>query len=120
MSRILLVDDDHSFVETMGGLFAQHGVRIEVAFSCDEALALLSKEAIDIMITDIVLPGKDGLVLISTVRKLYPAIRIIAISGGGRIDKTTYLRLAKDLRADAVLEKPFGWDDLKHLLDSFS
>ncbi len=120
MHKILLVDDDRVFLETMRELFTQYQCPIETAVDCDQAINILSKGIINVLITDILIPGQDGLALISKVRILYPQVKIVAISGGGKIDKKTYLRLAKELRADAVLEKPFVWDELKAILDGLN
>jgi DNA-binding NarL/FixJ family response regulator len=59
-----------------------------------------------------VMEGKEGIETIQEFRKRYPAVRIVAMSGGGRGDSGTYLRLAKHLGAAVTLSKPFSLDDL--------
>ncbi|MDD2331501.1 MAG: response regulator [Candidatus Cloacimonetes bacterium] len=116
--RILLVDDDLQLLETMSELLTQRGYDVHTSSDCLEAIDYLQKEGTDILVTDIVMPRYDGLELIITVREQFPKLRIIAISGGGKIDKKTYLMMAKGLRADAVLEKPFLCSDLDALIKS--
>ncbi len=118
MMRILLVDDDAQFVETMSELLRLKGYEVQTALDCLVAIDILQAEKIDLLITDIVMPHYDGLELIITVREQLPEIKIIAISGGGKIDKKTYLMMAKGLRADAVLEKPFLCSELDDLIKS--
>jgi len=118
MKHILLVDDDAQFLETMAELLAQRDYRVTSTTDCLEAVDILQKDPVDVLITDIVMPRYDGLELIITVREQYPELKIIAISGGGKIDKKTYLMMAKGLRADAVLEKPFLCSELDDLIKS--
>jgi len=116
--RILLVDDDHQFLETMSELLRLRQYDVESASDCLLAIELLRSRKIDLLVTDIVMPNYDGLELIITVREQFPKVKIIAISGGGKIDKKTYLMMAKGLRADAVLEKPFLCSELDDLIKS--
>ena len=116
MKRILLVDDDQQFVETMSELLRLKGYVVFTSFDCVSAIELLDANEVDVLITDIVMPQYDGLELIITVREQFPKVKIIAISGGGKIDKKTYLLMATGLRADAVLEKPFLCSELDDLI----
>lgn len=118
IKSLLLVDDDEQFLETMSELLCLKGYEVHTATDCLVAIDVLQDKGIDLLITDIVMPHYDGLELIITVREQFPHIRIIAISGGGKIDKKTYLMMAKGLRADAVLEKPFLCSELDTLIQS--
>ena len=66
----------------------------------------------DILITDIIMPDKDGIEIIIEAKKTLPDIKLIAISGGGRIDSESYLNTAKYLGADSTLKKPFTHEQL--------
>jgi CheY-like chemotaxis protein len=112
MKTILLIDDDKDFLYATSELLTNRNYTVHCASSFNEALNLLDTYAIEIMIADIIIPEHDGFELIMLVRKLYPNIKIIAISGGGKIDKETYLKMAKGMTADATLAKPFRIDDL--------
>jgi len=71
-----------------------------------------------VVITDLLMPDCDGLELITQVRRGYPAMRIIAMSGGGRIAREQYLRLAKGMGAHVLLAKPFMPVELFAAVDS--
>ena len=66
----------------------------------------------DLVVTDLMMPDCDGLEVIVNVRRLRPSAAIIAMSGGGRTVVRNLLPMARDLGANAVLEKPFMPDDL--------
>jgi DNA-binding NarL/FixJ family response regulator len=63
---------------------------------------------IDVVITDLLMPERDGLEFITEVRKKFPEVKIIAMSGGGHIARDSYLRIAKNFGAHVLLEKPFS------------
>ena len=71
------------------------------------------------VLTDIVMPERDGLETIMAMRRERPAAKIIAMSGGGLIGKSGYLAIAKQLGADAVIHKPFDVDELVKLIRTF-
>ncbi len=116
--RLLLVDDDPQFIETMSELLRMKEYDVLTAPDCLTAIDILQEHEVDVLVTDIVMPNYDGLELIITVREQFDSLKIIAISGGGKIDKKTYLMMAKGLRADAVLEKPFLCSELDELIKS--
>ena len=60
------------------------------------------------MITDLLMPERDGLEFITEIRQKYPDVKIIAMSGGGHIARDSYLRIAKNFGAHCLLEKPFS------------
>ena len=72
-----------------------------------EAAQAVANHAFDIVMTDLIMPEKDGLEFIAEVRNKYPNVRIIAMSGGGHIARDSYLRIAQGFGAHAILEKPF-------------
>src|SRR5688572_12872223 len=88
------------------------GHEVTVAGTGREALRLFHEDACDLLLTDIVMPDKEGLEVIGKLRPEHPWLKIVAMSGGGRGSATDYLKLAKQLGADAVLEKPFSTDRL--------
>jgi YesN/AraC family two-component response regulator len=82
------------------------GHEIEIALNGNEGLNLVDKFQPELLITDIVMPEKEGLELIFDLRKKKPELKIIAISGGGRFQFEGYLTSAKHLGADRVFQKP--------------
>lgn len=113
MIRILVIDDDFQMREMLGVILERKGYDVKTASDGKAALQLQSKKPFDIVITDIIMPEKEGLETISELRRGYPRVKIIAISGGGQYKPEGYLELAKQHGADRVLAKPFGsWEIL--------
>lgn len=111
MARILLIEDDDS-VRTMLRLTLDHfGHTVIEARNGKEGLALFQHANIDLLITDIVMPEKEGLEVLMELRKRNPPVKIIAISGGD------YLQMAKLMGAAKVLAKPFSSDVLIAAID---
>jgi YesN/AraC family two-component response regulator len=73
---------------------------------------LIVQRAFDLVLTDLLMPERDGLEFIGDVRKQQPGARIIAMSGGGQIAREPYLKMAKAFGAHALLEKPFSQEQL--------
>jgi CheY-like chemotaxis protein len=107
MARILLIDDDDSVRVMMRETLAHHGHTVIEACNGKEGLELFSQANADLVITDIVMPEKEGLEVLMELRKKRPPVKIIAISGGGRQSTTDYLKMARLLGAATVLAKPF-------------
>ncbi len=120
MYRILVVDDDRDFLEVIGDMLNYNGFVTYKALSFNEAVKILTKEAIDLIIIDIIIPERDGYELISFVQQEYPDIKIIAISGGGQINKDTYLKVAENMQVNATLAKPFCRDSLLQVIGKLS
>jgi PAS domain S-box-containing protein len=108
-ARILLIDDDDSFRTMLRLTLAHFGYTVIEARNGKEGLALFKEANADLVITDIVMPEKDG---IDVVRELFvrqlPPVKIIAISGGARVNVSDNLHMAKLLGAAKVLAKPFS------------
>ena len=84
MARILLVEDDEAVREILRKALVLAGHEVEEAQNGNVALAAYRRQASDVVITDLVMPEKDGLETIMELRRLDPAVKVIAISGGGR------------------------------------
>ena len=67
----------------------------------------MREQPADLVITDLIMPEQEGLETISTLRKEFPMVKIVAISGGGRIGPEAYLPAARELGANLVFSKPF-------------
>ncbi len=112
MARILLIDDDQAVRTGMRLTLAHYGHTVTEARDGREGLKLLDQINVDLLITDIVMPEVDGLEVVIEVAKRRPAMRIIAISGGGRLNASDHLQVAKLLGATKVLAKPFTTEAL--------
>jgi DNA-binding NtrC family response regulator len=119
--RILLIDDERELLTALSGTLTQAGFRVRTATGAQSGLDALAQESVEVLITDIIMPRKNGIEVIDTVRTLYPSTRVIAISGGGNfgpvdyqtdsITTSAYLAASKVHGAHAVLAKPFeAWE----------
>ena len=105
--RVLVIDDDASVRQTICEIVEICGYEAFGAGDGESGLALLNESNLPhIVITDIIMPHKEGLETIMEIRKKFPNIKIIAISGGGRTKVMDYLAMAKKLGCDAVITKP--------------
>ena len=109
MARILLVEDDDAVRVTLRRSLEAAGHEVEDAPNGEVALAAYRRRASDVVVTDLVMPEKNGLEMIMELRRLDPAVKIIAMSGGGRTlgPGQLYLESAKLFGALRVLSKPF-------------
>lgn len=106
MAKILLVEDDDLVRDMLTQTLQRAHHEVLSAANGEEATEALKKEHPDIMVTDIIMPKKSGITLISEVKNRHPNMEIIAISGGGRLDPTGYLDLSETLGASVSFEKP--------------
>lgn len=112
-SIALLVEDDPFWMEEISTALSDEGVEVLQATNADQALALFRANPTASLILDIILPETDGIEIITTLRAVAADVRILAVSGGGRLGAEFYLRLATSLGAVSSLEKPFTADQLK-------
>ncbi len=107
MKKILVIDDDNMFGDMLRNLLNDAGYHVFVAQNGVEALRHQKQNPVDLILTDIVMPEKEGIATIIEFRKKYPATKIIAMSGGGRINSVDYLEIAAKLGAQRTFAKPF-------------
>ena len=108
MARILLIDDDNTFRTTLSGMLTHYGHTVFEACNGREGLGLFDDCKPDLVITDIIMPEKEGLEVVVELHKKSPYLKIIAMSGGGLLDADNYLYMANVLGAAKVLVKPFS------------
>ena len=106
MAKILLVEDDELVRDMLTQVLQRASHEVIAAANGEEATQRLKDQTPAIMITDIIMPKKSGITLISEVKNRHPNMEIIAISGGGRLDPTGYLDLSETLGASVSFEKP--------------
>lgn len=117
MAKILLVEDDDLVRDMLTQVLERALHTVICAADGEEATKYLQKEKPDIMVTDIIMPKKSGITLISEVKSRHPNLEIIAISGGGRLDPTGYLDLSESLGASVSFEKPIDNSALLMAID---
>ena len=108
MACILLIDDDELLRKTLRRVLTSAGShKVLEAENGAVASLLLEEEPVDLVVTDIFMPHQDGIKVIMEINEKYPDVKIIAISGGGRIESIDYLELAQNIGAHHVFKKPF-------------
>jgi len=106
MSRILIIDDEPQIRNMLKDLFEDEGYDVVTAEDGDIGLRLYREQAADLIITDLIMPEKEGIEVIREIRKDNPETKIIAISGGGRIGPQNYLTFAQKFGAHLAFRKP--------------
>jgi len=112
MTRILLVEDDDDVREMVYQILTREGYEVEQTANGRLALESFQKNPADLVITDLIMPEKEGLEMIRDLVNGYTGVKIIAISGGGRLDPGDYLRTARVFGARKTIHKPFGRSEL--------
>ncbi len=88
------------------------GYLISAACNGKEGLLAQHRQPVDLVITDLIMPEKEGIETIIELRRTYPRLRIIAMSGGGRTAAADYLQIARHVGAARVIAKPFGIEEM--------
>jgi DNA-binding response OmpR family regulator len=117
MSRILVVEDDAPFREMLRKVLERAGHEVEEAKNGSVALERYRQQTSDLIITDLVMPDKEGIETIIDFRRLNPGVKIIAISGGGQVKPKVTLAMALRLGASRALAKPFTPQELLAAVD---
>jgi CheY-like chemotaxis protein len=125
VQRILVIDDEPFVQEALKRVLAATAA-VVVASTADAGLITMREAPVDLVIIDVILPGMDGVAAIKLIRRDYPGVRIIAISGGGNfglnsylpdaISTTAYLAACKAAGANGTLAKPFETAELRSLI----
>jgi DNA-binding response OmpR family regulator len=107
MATILIIDDDEILTGMISRMLSDAGYDVQCANDGKIGLQLVDTLFFDLIVTDLVMPEKEGLETILEIRKRNKTVPIIAISGGGRMGPEHYLSMALALGADYAFQKPF-------------
>jgi DNA-binding response OmpR family regulator len=110
-----VIDDDAQIVDLLVEMLLLEGHHVVGAPDPEAAMELFAEHPADLIITDIIMPNKDGFETIQAFRQCDHDVKILAVSGGGRFGEGSFLREAKLLGADMALMKPLG---RKHLVET--
>jgi len=121
MKSILVIDDESATRTMLRLMLEDAGFAVVEAEHGRKGVELYAGQPTDLVITDIIMPEQEGLETIRSLKHSFPALKIIAMSGGGRICSQNYLDMAIKIGADRILDKPFGRGELlqaiRHVLD---
>ncbi len=106
MPRILLIDDEPQIRSMLTQVLTRAGYEVTEAANGAEGIRSFHEAPADLVITDLIMPGQDGIEAIIELRRQSPTVKIIAVSGGGRIGAQEYLWMARNLGAAVTLDKP--------------
>jgi DNA-binding response OmpR family regulator len=115
VANILLVDDEEQLRSMLRLVLEEAGHVVQEASDGQKALESFKNQQPDVVVTDLVMPNKEGIETIMELRRIRRDVKIIAMSGGGRNNANDYLSLAKRFGACITLTKPFA---NKEMLDA--
>lgn len=113
--KVLLIDDDMELLRLVAAGFRAAGADVEVAIDGQAGLTRFRTRPASLVVTDIIMPNREGIETIVALRRARPGTKIIAISGGYRVGPQDFLELARHVGADGVLAKPFRLAELLRL-----
>lgn len=122
MTKVIIIDDEEDIRIVLKEIFSRAGFDVAVASDGNEGLNLLREQGADLVITDIIMPGSDGVETAYDIRMEFPKTKIIVMSGGGNIapldyepsaiSTSAYLASAEVVGADLTITKPFDREEL--------
>ena len=112
MVRILVIDDDEQVLDMLYESLTREGYDVLKASNGEQGLRLYREESVDLIITDLIMPKKEGIETIIELRQDFPDVKIIAISGGGRAGTKDYLHMAKIFGVQRTFTKPVAREQL--------
>ena len=118
MPDVLIIDDDDIMRDMLLQMMEMGGVSAKGAENGEIAMKLVEKETFRLIITDIVMPEKEGLEVIMFLKKKVADLPVIAVSGGGRVNPDTYLNLSLKFGARYAFEKPFDREQFMNAVKS--
>jgi len=108
--KILIVDDEVAFANTLAQRLHMRGLKVGIAYDGEQALSKLKEEELDVIVLDLKMPGMDGMKVLQEIKKVYPNIQVIMLTGHGT-DKDE--EQAKKLGGFDFLNKPVDIDILE-------
>ena len=112
MARILIIDDEPQIRSMLKLMLEREGYEVVEAPDGVEGIEVYRQNPADLIITDLIMPNKDGIGMIIDLKKEFPDVNIIAMSGGGLNKPDGYLKGAKKLGAACTLTKPIDREEM--------
>lgn len=114
--KVCVIDDDPLMLQHIEAMLVERGYQVVTADNVSDGLAEVRERRPDAVVIDILLPERDGLNFIMEMRELRNSVRIVAMTGGGRLGPGPLLRMAEGLGAHASVTKPFSGSELEAAL----
>lgn len=115
---VLVIDDEGLVRDTLRRALESAGIEVAVAADGREGLETYLANPTDVVVTDILMPEKEGIETIIELKRENPEVKIVAISGGDRAGNTDFLEMAGLFGADRILRKPFRPKELLAAIDA--
>lgn len=115
-AKVLVIDDDEIVRMTLRVILQRENCIVIEAKNGNQGVAMYKQENPDIVITDILMPDKEGLETITEIRACNAKVKIVAMSGGGNTKNMSFLKMAQKVGADQVINKPFKADEIPTLV----
>lgn len=112
MLKVLVIDDEAMVRKIVRKMLERSGHKVVEAENGKLGIGLLTSDAFDLVITDIIMPEMEGIETLINVKRQRPDTQVIAMSGGGRTGNVDFLQTAQKLGAAAILHKPFTMNSL--------
>jgi DNA-binding response OmpR family regulator len=112
MASILVIEDDQEVRDYLVAVLSRAGHAVSSATNGRDGVDKFRSDPVQVVITDIIMPEKDGIETILDLRREHPSLKVIAISGGGRSTPENYLHSARLLGADKAIRKPFKNEEI--------
>ncbi|MFQ5729002.1 MAG: response regulator [Waddliaceae bacterium] len=120
MTRILIIDDDETFRTLLRKMLERKGYEVTCAPDGEEGVALYKKDPTDLVITDLLMPKKEGVETILELKKDYPNVKVIVLSGGGIGKAENYLEIVELLDVERTFSKPLSMEELLQAVEEIT
>jgi len=118
MASVIVIDDEESVRYSLRSILEEAGHTVLEAENGIDGLVLMSETSVDVAIVDMIMPVKEGVETTIQIQRQFPAVKTIAMSGGGRSQNFDFLQIAKDYGACDTLQKPFSKEQLLTSIES--
>lgn len=118
MSKVLVIDDEVSLQKVCSAVLKKAGHQVFCASDGREGMRLANDAPVDVVVTDILMPGQEGLETIASLMQAHPRVPIIAMSGGGTFAAEECLAMSQGLGVASVLRKPFTAEELLDVVNA--
>jgi len=118
MASVIVIDDEESVRYSLRAILEEAGHTVVEAGNGNDGLVLMAETAVDVAIVDMIMPVKEGVETTIQIKRQFPTVKTIAMSGGGRSQNFDFLQVARDYGACGTLQKPFSKEQLLTSIES--